>query len=70
MKCSNKNTGIVEIISDWTTYFETLYKPNYDEHNFDEEITSFLSDNSISHDNDVPFTCKDVRNGTSKLKIK
>ena len=69
MKCSNKITSIVETISDWTNYFETLYKPNYDEHNFDEEIASFLSDNSTSHDIDFPFTCKDVRNGTSKLKI-
>ena len=69
MKCSNKKTSNVKSIYDWTHYFETLYKPNDNEHNFVDEITSFLSDNSTSHDLDFPFTCKEVRNGLSKLKI-
>ena len=68
MKCNTK-TSNVKSISDWTQYFETLYKPNDNEHNFDEEITSFLSNNSTSHDLDFPFTCKEVTNGLSKLKI-
>ena len=68
MKCNTK-TSNVKSISDWTHYFETLYKPNDNKHNFDEEITSFLSNNSTSHDLDFPFTCKEVRNGLSKLKI-
>ena len=59
----------MKTISDWTNYFETLYKPNGDKHNFDDEITSFLCDNSTSHDIDFPFTCKEIRNGLSKPQI-
>ena len=59
----------MKMISDWTIYFETLYKPNGGKHNFDDEITSFLWDDSTSHDIDFPFTCKEIRNGLSKLKI-
>ena len=48
---------------------EALYKPNDNETNFDDEIASFLSDGTVSHDLDFPFTCKEVRNGLSKLKL-
>ena len=33
------------------------------------KLILFLSDNPTSHDLDFPFTCKEVRNGLSKLKI-
>ena len=69
MKCSNKKTSNAKSISEWTNYFEALYKPNENETNFDDEIASFLSDSTVSHDLDFPFTCKEVRNGLSKLKL-
>ena len=69
MKSPNKQTCNVKSISEWTDYFEQLYKPNDNEVNFDEEIASFLSDESASHDLDFPFTCKEIRQGLSRLKI-
>ena len=69
MKSPNKQTCNVKSISEWTDYFEQLYKPNDNELNFDEEIASFLSDESTSHDLDFPFTCKEIRQGLSRLKI-
>ena len=69
MKSPNKQTCNVKSISEWTDYVEQLYKPNDNELNFDEEIASFLSDESTSHDLDFPFTCKEIRQGLSRLKI-
>ena len=48
--------------------FEAFYN-NENETNLDDEIASFLSDSTVSHDHDFPFTCKEVRNGLSKLKL-
>ena len=46
-----------------------MYKPNENETNFDDAIASYLSDSTVSHDLDFPVTCKEVRNGLSKLKL-
>ena len=69
MKGSNNKSSNVKSISEWTHYFEELYKPNDNELNFDEEINAFLSDKSTSHDLDFPFNCKEVRKGLSNLKV-
>ena len=46
-----------------------MYKPDENETKFDNEIASILSDSTVSHDLDFPFTCKEVRNGLFKLKL-
>lgn len=43
---NNKNNNS-KSISEWTEYFETLYKANQNETNFDEEVNSFLADPNI-----------------------
>ena len=41
MKGSNNKSSNVKSISEWTHYFEELYKPNDNGLNFDEEINAF-----------------------------
>ena len=69
MKNCNKTVNNAKSVSEWTAYFESLYRSNENETNYDDEISSFLLDSSVPHDLQFPFTCKEVRNGISKLKL-
>ena len=42
MKGSNNKSSNVKSISEWTHYFEELYKPTDNELNFDEEINALF----------------------------